>query len=194
MVHNHRKTVRHFEDSPDIHELTFSCHQRKPLLVNETWKKLLAEHITRAMARHRYGLIAFVLMPEHVHLLVTPQPGSGSISTLLSGIKRPFSYRIKQELIKTDSPLLNELMMPKRDGEFRFRFWLDGPGYDRNITNQKTLELAINYIHENPVKRGLVERAVDWKWSSGRSYVLPETPPDSELPRIDKLDSFRLEK
>ncbi|HEX2475460.1 MAG TPA: hypothetical protein VHK01_11970 [Lacipirellulaceae bacterium] len=47
-----------------------------------------------------------------------------------------------------------------------FRFWQEGPGYDRNVTTPAVIEAAIEYIHMNPVRRGLVKRAVDWKWSS----------------------------
>ncbi|MEZ6046128.1 MAG: transposase [Planctomycetaceae bacterium] len=181
----HRKTIKHFEDFSDIHEITFSCHERRPLLVNDSWNKLLAEHIKRATVRHHYKLLAFVFMPEHVHLLVAPGVDSSSISMFLSGIKRPFSYRIKQILLETGDPLFEKLTVQQRPGVSRFRFWLEGPGYDRNVTDQQTFELMINYIHENPVKRGLCERAIDWKWSSARRYLLPELPEDADLPELD---------
>jgi putative transposase len=46
------------------------------------------------------------------------------------------------------------------------QFWQKGGGYDRNITEPETLQKTIDYIHFNPVRRGLVERSIDWKWSS----------------------------
>ena len=187
MAIKHRKTVKHFESSPDVHELTFSCHQRKPLLTNEDWKQLLGSQISIATSRHQYRLIAFVFMPEHVHLLVLPLLECSSISTLLSAIKRPFSHRLKQHLIDTDSPLLGELTERKRSNQTSFQFWQSGPGYDRNITENNTLQLAINYIHENPVNRGLCERATDWKWSSARWFVYPDQPQEEDLPTLDRL-------
>jgi putative transposase len=51
-----------------------------------------------------------------------------------------------------------------------FCFWQAGGGYDRNIKTPGTLNKMIDYIHHNPVRRGLVERAVDWKWSSAGWY------------------------
>ncbi len=45
-------------------------------------------------------------------------------------------------------------------------FWQSGGGYDRNITDSKTLSFMIEYIHLNPVRKNLVERSQDWKWSS----------------------------
>ena len=47
-----------------------------------------------------------------------------------------------------------------------YHFWQRGGGYDRNITEVKTLEAMIEYLHMNPVRKGLVERAIGWTWSS----------------------------
>ena len=50
-------------------------------------------------------------------------------------------------------------------------FWQPGGGYDRNITSTEALRAMIDYIHANPVRRGLVARVEDWEWSSARWYV-----------------------
>ncbi|MGO9146978.1 MAG: hypothetical protein ACLQDF_11475 [Desulfomonilia bacterium] len=65
---------------------------------------------------------------------------------------------------------LNRLCIKRKDGRREFRFWQAGGGYDRNIENPKTLIQMIDYIHQNPVRRGLVEQAADWKWSSASWY------------------------
>jgi putative transposase len=49
-------------------------------------------------------------------------------------------------------------------------FWQSGGGYDRNITAGKTLLKMLDYLHLNPVRRGLVQRAADWKWSSATAF------------------------
>lgn len=59
---------------------------------------MLAVSIGRAIERHEFRLIAFIFMPEHVHLLVYPAGPEADISALLKAIKRPYSYRIKQLL------------------------------------------------------------------------------------------------
>jgi putative transposase len=59
-----------------------------------------------------------------------------------------------------------------REGpRLRQRFWQRGGGYDRNITSTEALPAVIEYIHANPVRRGLVARAEDWEWSSARWYA-----------------------
>ncbi|MGA2620849.1 MAG: hypothetical protein ABSF26_24775 [Thermoguttaceae bacterium] len=59
----HRKRIRHFDDPGHVHELTFSCYQRWPLLTDDVWRGMLAESIDRAVDGHRYRLAAFVFMP-----------------------------------------------------------------------------------------------------------------------------------
>jgi hypothetical protein len=71
----HRKRVKHYDEPGHLHELTFSCFQRRPLLTNHQWRCMLSECIERATERHGYTLHAFVFMPEHVHLLVLPGAG-----------------------------------------------------------------------------------------------------------------------
>ncbi|MCB0512334.1 MAG: transposase [Bacteroidetes bacterium] len=70
MEPRHRKRVKHIHEPGHVHELTFSCFRRMSLLSNDAWRTELAECIRRATEHHRYSLIAFVFMPEHVHLLV----------------------------------------------------------------------------------------------------------------------------
>ena len=182
----HRKTVKHYHEPGDCHELTFSCYRRMSLLTNDPWRKLLAKQIDTANDRHDFRLVAFVFMPEHLHLLVYPAGGS-EVSDLLKAIKRPVSYRIKQILQEHQSPLLNRLTIQERPGKMTFRFWQEGPGYDRNMNTEKAIVAAIDYIHRNPVRRGLVERASQWKWSSARWYESDGLEVDADLPRIHGL-------
>jgi putative transposase len=183
----HRKRIRHYHDLGHIHELTFSCYQRWPLLNNEEWREMLAESIDRAMEAHRYRLAAFVFMPEHIHLIVYPLAQAASIPDLLKAIKRPFSYRIKQLLMQSNSRLLERLTIRQRPGVTTFRYWQEGPGYDRNITEPSTVLTAIDYLHNNPVRRKLVERAIDWEWSSTRYYLVDPPQQYSSLPTIHSL-------
>ena len=68
----HRKTVRHYDELGHCHELTFSCYRRMPLLTNNLWPAMLNSCVEQAVRRQGFWLVAFVFMPEHVHLLVYP--------------------------------------------------------------------------------------------------------------------------
>jgi len=161
----HRKRIKHFHEPGDLHELTFSTYRRKPLLTNDTWRCWLAESIDEACEKENCRLVAFVFMPEHVHLLILPEsPGPQTISRFLSRVKRPVSARVKQALQASGSRLLQTLTVRERPGKLSFRFWQEGPGYDRNLNEERTVLASIDYIHENPARRGLCLRAIDWKW------------------------------
>lgn len=183
----YRKRVKHYDDPGDCHELTYSCYRRQPLLTNDVWRETLSESIARASERHRYQVIAFVYMPEHIHLLVLPLPSASPVSQYLFAIKRPFSHRIKQMLTASKNPLLNDLTIRQRPGVTTFRFWQEGSGYDRNLHTASAIDAAIDYIHLNPVRRGLCARAIDWRWSSARYYLDPQYTRDPALPPIAAL-------
>jgi putative transposase len=57
------------------------------------------------------------------------------------------------------------------NGITRYRFWQRGGGYDRNVMQPKSAYLQIDYIHQNPVRRGLCSRAEDWQWSSAADHA-----------------------
>ncbi|MGO8691193.1 MAG: REP-associated tyrosine transposase [Thermoguttaceae bacterium] len=186
----HRKRIKHYQETDSVHELTFSCYQRRPLLNNDAWRGMLAESIDRAMDGHRYRLTAFVFMPEHVHLMVYPIPGADGVDALLKAIKRPFSYRVKQLLVQSRSKLIETLTLRQRPGVTTFRYWQEGPGYDRNLTEPSAVLTAIDYLHNNPVRRGLVKTAVEWKWSSARYYLID---PPRQYPGLPFLHSLPAE-
>jgi len=187
----HRKRVKLYDEPGHCHELTFSCFHRLPLLTNNVWREMLSRSIDRAIQRHTYHLFALVYMPEHIHLLVFPEANSGRIEQLLKAIKRPFSFRIKKLLEQSGSPLLKKLTIQQRPGVKTFRFWQEGPGYDRNLTEASTIESAIDYIHRNPVRRGLCQSAVDWRWSSARFYY--EHKQDPALPKFQRVTTELLD-
>ena len=181
------KTIRHIHEPGDIHELTFSCYRQLPLLTEHEPLRLLAESVDRAVENHRWRLIAFVFMPDHVHLLVCPTEPEPDVPALLQAIKRPYSFRMKQRLLAQRSPLIEHLTVQERPGITRFRFWQEGPGYDRNLSTPSAIHASIDYLHRNPVRRGLCVQAVGWKWSSARRHISPDAPADPDLPAIHRL-------
>ncbi|MBX9792005.1 MAG: transposase [Pirellulales bacterium] len=181
----HRKRIRHVHEAGHLHELTFSCYDRLPLLTNDDWRRRLARSIDAARAECHMQLYAFVFMPEHVHLLVAPV-GQGTISKFLARIKQPFSKEIKARLAATRAKLFNRLTVVERPGKTCFRFWQEGSGYDRNLYSPRAINTSIEYIHANPVARGLCRKAVDWKWSASH-YLEDGCLPDPDLPLLHPL-------
>ena len=184
-IRPHRKLVKHYHEPGDLHELTFSCYRRQPILTNDKWRQQLASCLDTAGEECEMQLAAFVFMPEHVHLLVVPMNSEPAINQYLARIKQPFSKWVKGQLTVANSNLVDRLTVRERPGKTCFRFWQEGPGHDRNLSSPAVIEAAIDYIHLNPVRRGFVQQAVDWKWSSASWYLLD--PPRQQRPGLPKI-------
>lgn len=153
----------------DAHELTFSCYRRFPFLSAERTCLWLADAINEARSAHDFALWAFVFMPEHVHLIVYPRWPSHSIEDIRQRIKEPVGRKAIRYLQEHASAWLPRITR-QRGKRIERLFWQSGGGFDRNIMQPKTLLAMIDYIHLNPVRRGLVTRARDWRWTSARWF------------------------
>ena len=146
-----RKTRIRFEDG-SIRFLTFGTYRRQAHLADPRIRDIFVEQLALAVERGLCSLYAFVVMPDHVHLLLTPSEDT-TITALLSGIKTRSATRANQLLARKGLP-----------------FWQQGGGYDRNIHTRDEFIEKREYIHANPVTRGLVERNADWVHSSAAFY------------------------
>jgi putative transposase len=140
--------LKRFQKAESLHFITFSCFHRLPLLaaagVRETFEAVLEQ--TRA--RHEARVYAYVLMPEHIHLLIS-EPPRILLAQFLKAVKQVTSRKLRGP---------------------REKFWQDRY-YDSNVRGEKARSEVIRYIHRNPVKRGLVDKPEDWAWSSYRHYA-----------------------
>ncbi len=154
-----------FNEAGQGHELTFSCFRRYKFLAAEKTCQWLADEIGQARIQLHFSLWAYVFMPEHVHLIIFPRKPDYDIRKILKAIKEPVGRKAVIYL-RTHAPEWLPRVTVRRGKRTERRFWQTGGGYDRNITESHTLFAMIEYIHLNPVRRGLVLRACDWKWSS----------------------------
>lgn len=117
-------------------------------------------------ARQRFalGLFAWVVMPEHVHLLVSP--GERPLSPALKSLKQSVAQRVIAGWRSDDAAALGAIMAGGAP-----RFWLDGGGFDRNVRDEEEFSKQVRYIHRNPVERGLVASPELWRWSSVRWWM-----------------------
>ena len=146
--------------------ITFSCYNRLGLFNNEAIKDAFVEQLRASQERHTFDLHAWVLMPEHIHLLLTPDSAVNTLSALLHDLKGRTASEVLKRWYELDAPVLSRV----RDKGGKAHFWLPGGGYDRNIYSAAEYEEKLHYIHGNPVKRGLVPMPEDWKWSSAAAY------------------------
>jgi len=165
-----------------VHFITTSCYQRRPLLGNPLSRDLFLEVLEQVRRRYHFVVVGYVVMPEHVHLLVS-EPERGNPSVVMRVIKQSFARRLlrfsKSPPIENRDGWRSLKMNEKQSDEcqteehhvWQVRFY-DFPVF----TEAKKVE-KLRYMHRNPVKRGLVLEQQDWKWSSFRHYADGEAGP-----------------
>jgi hypothetical protein len=100
-----------------------------------------------------------------------PQNSVYDMSKILQSVKQSVARRAMIHLRQTAPDWLDRLKVVWPDGRTEHRFWQQGGGYDRNMYGSRAIEASIQYLHANPVRRGLVARPTDWEWSSARWYA-----------------------
>ena len=155
--------LKRFQQSGQTHFLTFSCYRRRASFTAAPCKRVFETGLERVRCGFGLCVYGYVVMPEHVHLLLS-EPQHGTLADALKSLKQGVSRRLIGEA---------EHFWQKRY-------------YDFNIRNHAQFVEKLRYIHRNPgspaspvlacwgwkpVKRGLCERAEDWEWSSFLQYA-----------------------
>ena len=135
--------LRRYQTSGHDHFLTFTCYHRLAFLDDIFARTSFEQTLEILRARHEFHVFGYVIMPNHVHLLVS-EPRRHLLADTLRALKTETSKRLKQG---------------------RPHFW-QRRYYDRNIITQTEFIEKLRYIHRNPVTEGLVEHPEDWAWSS----------------------------
>jgi len=129
---------------------------------------------------------AYVIMPEHVHVLVRPRAANYAMRRILAALKRPVAEAARRHLLAAGDRTWIDRLTVEYPSRKVFRFLQPGGGYDQNIFKTKTVVAVMDYVHLNPVRRGLVRDPLDWPWSSARFWAGDEKVPI----RMDHPDLF----
>jgi putative transposase len=154
-----------------LHFITCSCYRRLPFLSTARCRDRFLSILEQARQRYRFVVVGYVVMPEHIHLLLT-EPEVGTPSTVMQVLKQR-SARALLPKRKRSNPRQRNLFAdkPQRRAFWQARF------YDFNVWTTKKRVEKLRYMHRNPVKRALVELTEQWRWSSYRFYLLEEAGP-----------------
>jgi putative transposase len=138
--------LHRYQQAGDLHFLTFSCYHRLPYFNHLGSRSLFESALERIRRRNQFVVIGYVVMPEHVHLLVS-EPKLGTLALGIQALKLSVSVRERQR-----------------------PFW-QARYYDFNVFSAAKHTEKLRYMHRNPVVRGLVSKPEDWPWSSFRHYA-----------------------
>lgn len=169
MPYPHRKTRKTFDTPGDSHFLTFSTFKRLPLLTKDRSCQWVVDAISLSRDRNPFDLWAWVIMPEHIHLVLYPHEGT-KIASILKTLKQSVSKRAINWLKENAAGYLPTIEDVQPNGKRSYRLWQRGGGYDRNLRSVRDIHEKISYVHQNPVTRGLVLRPEDHQWSSATAW------------------------
>ncbi len=139
-----------YQESGHLHLVTFSCHRRLPYLGPADARDLFERSLEVMRCRYDFLVVAYVVMPEHVHLLLS-EPRRCILFKAIQALKLSVAVQSQQR-----------------------PFW-QRRYHDFNVFTEKKIIEKRQYIHRNPVKRGLVQRPDEWAWSSFRHWWGGET-------------------
>jgi putative transposase len=137
--------LQRFQQARDLHFVTFSCYQRRPLLGEPARRDLFVRSLEEMHRLYRFFVTGYVVMPEHVHLLIS-EPGRAILATAIQALKQSVA---------------------RRSGG---RIWQERY-HDFNVWNRDKIGEKLDYMHRNPVVRGLVASPDQWRWSSCVHYL-----------------------
>jgi putative transposase len=159
-------TKRTYDREGHAHFVTFSCYRRQRLLDHEQVKRIVLGVLDSELSQQGGRCVEFVVIPDHVHTIVWfPQPGQ--TSRFMKQWKQRSSFQIKR--------LLSSYLVKYAETlDLSEPVWQSGY-YDFNLFSERKVEEKLTYMHQNPVRAGLVEMPCDWPWSSARYYERGES-------------------
>jgi putative transposase len=164
--------LRRYYGTGHLHFITTSCYQRRALLGEPANRDLFLEVLERVRLRYHFVVAGYVVMPEHVHLLIG-EPERGNPSVVIQALKQGFARRLLRKVRSRADPRQASLWdSPLEQGHIWQRRF-----YDFVVFSEKKRVEKLRYMHRNPVKRGLVLEPQQWTWSSFRHYSDAECGP-----------------
>ena len=151
-----------------LHFITTSCYQRRPWLDSDRHRDMFVDVLERVRRRYHFVVVGYVVMPEHVHLLLS-EPDRGTPSTVMQALKQGFARRLLRHLREKQDSEQHTLRECEEGHIWQKRF------YDFVVFTADKRGEKLHYMHQNPVRRGLVAEPEQWGWSSFGYYRYGKT-------------------
>ncbi len=142
------------------------------VFTEEKYCDILIQNIKHYRQKYQFKILGYVIMPSHFHWIVEVEPARGTISDVMRDIKKYSAWDIMDALKQSGE--IDLLRMFKAEAKYisdqRRKFWMKRFD-DQVVRNAGMLRTKLEYIHDNPVKAGLVSSAEEYKYSSARNYI-----------------------
>jgi len=160
--------------------ITAVAKNRLPVFQSDALKIITCGAIDEARTSCGFLLFAYVMMPDHFHVVTDSPRKSSTVLQFIKGIisRRVLGY-LKEMKYETS---LRKLEHDDWKRNHRYSLWQHDSDVF-SIVSESTFMQKVNYIHQNPVRAGLVERAEDYRWSSARAWS--KCPNEDEPLKVD---------
>lgn len=138
--------------------LIIVAYNRKPIFIDNV--DLLQKAIINAMQYFQFEIVAFCILPDHIHIIMKPID-IYEYPKIITSIKYYFSKNFN---VGVETPTYGYLNKGEK-GIFQRRY------YEHTIVSEKDFYTHVDYIHYNPVKHGYVNQVKEWEYSSFRKYI-----------------------
>jgi putative transposase len=160
--------------------ITATITEWQPLLAQPEARDIVLQDLEFYRAKYRCKILAYVIMPEHYHILVDlDQPSD--LSDWLRDLQGHSASEISKWLQQTATAEELAVYARHANGRSKLAIWKE-QARALGIVSESVLETKIEYVHKNPVRRGLTSEPGEWPWSSWRNYYLD----DDSILRIDR--------
>ena len=174
----HNKLLK-FDDNSYVHFVTTGTFRNLPYFRNEECCRVLLEELKYYSDKLDFTLPGYVIMPDHIHLLLwwdKTEKSDLRISGIIQAIKGTTARRIinletsgsLEDLLRAASNSVTKNSKSHKQN-IKYHLWKRG-FYDFNIYTEEKLAEKLNYVHNNPVRAGLVSSPGDYNWSSYKQY------------------------
>lgn len=164
----HRYKV--IKDGPYPHFVTLSIIRWFPVFISGPYFRIIIDSLKHLQEHRKLSIHSYVIMPTHLHAIITAGDDD------LSGIIRDFKKFTSREIYKLADKENNKLLTwmfekaAEKDKDRRFRVWQD-EFHPEVIYSQNVFLQKANYIHANPIRKGLAIEPNQWYYSSAAQYI-----------------------
>ena len=167
-------SLPHFHIEGYVYYITTVVHKRLPLFVRPSFVMPLLDSLNFYRYKHQCKLLGYVIMPEHIHLLIWPLDDV-TVSDFMRDFKAFTAKRIirQAEIEGIQEWVATFQLAGTETGRSKNKVWQDNY-WDKNVYTERFLRQKLNYLHRNPCRAGLVEDPKDYPYSSYRNYEFGE--------------------
>ena len=176
--------MRISKDTP-FYYLTSVANNRLPVFRTDKIKEIVAKALNEARKSAKILIFAYVLMPDHYHLITDSSRKPSEVLRYMNGItaRRVIDYLKENDFTSS----LEKLKQETKKREYKYSLWEHHPNAF-SLNNEANLIQKVNYIHQNPVCAKFVEKAEDYLYSSARMWLkcpLENEPLEVDIEKIE---------